>query len=335
MAPKKRQREGKGQASSPSQFVPWDESPIYFESQAELDRFQSEFENRSICPVRKLGQMFMAHRQAIDLHRAFTRGHWYEFFNAPFNSINITFIRAFYSNLTRNDDDEIYTTINGRHILISEENIQALTGLSLGDDAELPQLDTHNFLSSLGATYHAQGSHFTTQGLGFENRLVLYLITHVLKPRRSSHTTITTEDAQLMHLIIHSTPFNWCRFIRLNMLEAANSNADLPYPLLVMRFLENEGFNLKEGPIQKQTKNWDIDDATFRQTGHQEEVFQRRAAASPKPTMSDLAASLNSLHQKFDTRMDAMDTKIDNLTRRMDDLDASFRSRSSSRTDED
>lgn len=104
MPPRKKQRDGKGPMRQPSRFYPWENSPIFFESQEDLDKFHNHFEAKPISPIRTCDSIYLELKNATIVHNALQKGNWYGFLAMPYSYINETLIRAFYSNLRRNDE---------------------------------------------------------------------------------------------------------------------------------------------------------------------------------------------------------------------------------------
>lgn len=117
----------------------------------------------------------------------------------------------------KDDDGDLTTTINGIQILISDENLQTLCGLPQ-DGEDLSRYfqdgvwDEQPPLNQIGLGHfdpRVTSRRPTITGMLPEYRLIFYFITRVLKPCKHSHTTISQEDAKILHAIITGARINW------------------------------------------------------------------------------------------------------------------------------
>lgn len=243
----------------------------------------------------------------------------YDFLLLTHPHINTTLVQAFYSNLHKDEDGELVTSINGVQILLSEENLHTIARLP--NEGE----DLYRYIDKAGALFdetillHQAGitsydpsistRRPTITGMDPNYRLILYFITRVLKPRRHNHTTISQEDTKLLHAIVTGAKINWCRLIKIHMLDAIGDDMPLPYALLIMNFLEASGFVTENGPLKRSTKIWEISESSFHHDGDHAPAPSssrppRRARSSQEPTLqtiSDQLAQLtHEIHGYFD-----------------------------------
>ncbi|VFQ73327.1 unnamed protein product [Cuscuta campestris] len=230
--------------------------------------------------------------------------------------INPALIRAFYSNLRR-EDDVLYSLVKSTPIELTVERLGRIAGLPFqGDDVshyggEDWVLNNEGLiLNELGITElkrHASGRP-TIHSAKPEGCLVLYIVTRILKPRKHGHTIMHGEDLKLMHAIMHSAPINWAKFVMINMTIAASTEHDhlLPYPFLVMDILERFRLTTTIGSLMKATKIWTISNQTFLKRSDNTAAAtaepRRTAPAGPqaRANLASIADSLNRLHLKVD-----------------------------------
>ncbi|VFQ81967.1 unnamed protein product [Cuscuta campestris] len=250
--------------------------------------------------------------------------------------INPALIRVFYSNLRR-EGDVLYSLVKSTPIELSVEKLGRIAGLPYqGDDVsqyggEDWVLNNEGLiLSELGITElirHASGRP-TIHSANPESRLLVYIVSRIIKPRKHGHTIMSGEDLKLIHAIMHSAPINWAKFVMINMTIAASTDHDhlLPYPFVVMDILEQFKVTTTVGPLTKATKIWAISTQTFKKRldnagpATATTVPRRRSAAGPaKPqaraNLVSIADSLNRLHFKVDG-MDGYLERLDEAVQR-------------------
>ncbi|VFQ77255.1 unnamed protein product [Cuscuta campestris] len=183
-------------------------------------------------------------------------------------------------------------------------------------------------LNELGITElirHASGRP-TIHSANPEGRLLLYIVSRIIKPRKHGHTIMSVEDLKLIHAIMHSAPINWAKFVMINMTIAASTDHDhlLPYPFVVMDILERFKVTTTVGPLTKATKIWAISTQTFKKrsdnVGPAIAVPRPRSAAGPaepqpRVNLASIADSLNRLHFKVDG-MDGYLERLDEAVQR-------------------
>ncbi|VFQ86973.1 unnamed protein product [Cuscuta campestris] len=248
------------------------------------------------------------------LHQA---GLW-PFVSRARKEINPALIRAFYSNLQR-EDDVLYSLVKSTPIELTVEQLGRIAGLPFqGEDishygGEDWMLNNEgNILNELGITeliHHASGRP-TIHSANPEGRLVLYIVSWIIKPRKHGHTIMSSEDLKLIHAIMHSAPINWAKFVMINMTIATSTEHDhlLPYLFLVMDILEWFKVTTTVGPLTKATKLWTISNQTFTErsdnaaTATAEPRRDAPAAGPAEPqaraNLASIADSLNRLHLK-------------------------------------
>ncbi|VFQ67156.1 unnamed protein product [Cuscuta campestris] len=243
------------------------------------------------------------------LHQA---GLW-PFVSRARKEINLALIRAFYSNLRR-EDNVLYSLVKSTPIELFVEQLGRIAGLPFqGEDVshyggEDWVLNIEgNILNELGITElirHASGRP-TIHSANPEGRL----------------------DLKLIHAIMHSAPINWAKFVMINMSIAASTDHDhlLPYPFVVMDILERFKVTTTVGPLTKATKLWMISAQTFTKrsdnaapaTAAPRRTTPAAGPAEPqaRANLASIADSLNRLHFKVDG-MDGYLERLDEAVQR-------------------
>ncbi|VFR03253.1 unnamed protein product [Cuscuta campestris] len=300
-------------SSSEERLYYGDGSYLWFDSEEERTRFLTFFSKRVVAPPRIIPECYPELQGYDDLDAQLHQAGLWPFVSRARKEINPALIRAFYSNI-RCEDDELYSLVKSTPIELTVEQLGRIAGLPIpGDDVshyggEDWVLNNEGLiLNELGITElirHASGRP-TIHSANPESRLVLYIVSRIIKPRKHDHTIMSGEDLKLVHAIMHSAPINWAKFVMINMTIAASTDHDhlLRYPFLVMDILERF-------KVTTTTKLWTISNQTFTKRSDNAAaaiVEPRRTAPAAGPAepqaranLASIADSLNRLHLKVD-----------------------------------
>ncbi|VFQ66077.1 unnamed protein product [Cuscuta campestris] len=270
-----------------------DGSYLWFDSEEERTRFLTFFSQRVVAPPRIIPERYPELQGYDDLDAQLHQAGLWPFVSQARKEINPALIRVFYSNLRR-EGDVLYSLVKSTLIELSVEQLGRIAGLLYqGDDL----------------IRHASGRP-TIHSANPEGRLILYIVSRIIKPHKHSHTIMSGEDLKLIHAIMHSAPINWAKFVMINMTIAASTDHDhlLPYPFVVMDILERFKVTTTIGPLTKATKHWTINTQTFTKRSDNAApatAAPRRTATGPaepqaRANLASIADSLNRLHFKVD-----------------------------------
>ncbi|VFQ88322.1 unnamed protein product, partial [Cuscuta campestris] len=259
-----------------------DGSYLWFDSEEERTRFLTFFSKRVVAPPRIIPERYPELQGYDDLDAHLHQAGLWPFVSRARKEINPALIRVFYSNLWR-EGDVLYSLVKSTPIELSIVGITELIR-------------------------HASGRP-TIHSANPEGRLLLYIVSRIIKPRKHGHTIMSDEDLKLIHAIMHSAPINWAKFVMVNMTIAASTDHDhlLPYPFVVMDILERFKVTTTVGPLTKATKIWAISTKTFKKrsdnAGPATAVPRPCSAAGPaepqtRANLASIAHSLNRLHFK-------------------------------------
>ncbi|VFR01646.1 unnamed protein product [Cuscuta campestris] len=321
--------------SSKERLYYGDGSYLWFDSEEERTRFLTFFSKRVVAPPRIIPERYPELQGYDDLDAQLHQAGLWPFVSRAWKEINPALIRAFYSNLRR-EDDVIYSLVKSTPIELTVEQLGRIAGLPFqGDDVshyggeEWVLNNEGLILNELGITElirHASGCP-TIHSATPEGRLVLYIVFRIIKPRKHDHTIMFGEDLKLVHAIMHSAPINWAKFVMINMTIAVSTDHDhlLPYPFLVMDILERFKVTTTVGLLTKATKLWTISAQTFTKRSDNAApatVAPRRTAPAAGPAepqaranLASIAESLNWLHLKVDG-MDGYLERLDEAVQR-------------------
>ncbi|VFQ98063.1 unnamed protein product [Cuscuta campestris] len=327
-------------SSAPPPFPYLDGSFLEFGSEEELTRFLTHFAKRPISPPRVLPELFPQDKGYHDLDNQLQASGLWPFVSKSRSSFNPAFVRAFYSNLRR-DGDTIRSSINLYDIEIDLPTFARVAGLPIrgadiatygGDDwilnneaVVIRELGITNLIRHSGApTIHSAPP---------DKRLLLYIITRILRPRDSSHTSLFNEDLKAIHAIIHGASINWAKFVMIHMADCASiaTERSLPYAFLFMDLIISADISIA-GPDTKMTKIWIIQDSTFRMksgdgtgAGPSRARAPAPASAPAKVSLQSIADTLNRLTLTVDGMGQSIERMDWTLQRQHHDMTAFFR----------
>ncbi|VFQ96162.1 unnamed protein product [Cuscuta campestris] len=274
---RKRSRTGKNVASSSAPPPPpvhkyLDGSFLWFNDRAEATQFSEKFEHREILPPRFSTACFIHDSIPREARVILERGNFLDLLYIKKAHYHSFLVRAFYSNLKKDEDGALISKVNGVDIYLNEENIQILTGLRRdGQDLGLyvgeegARFNETALLEEVGIqnivpTHQQQRPTIASMSPVF--RFIFYVLTRILKPRKFNHTTLSQEDTKTIHAMIHNANLNWGKFVMTHMFNATSDNRPLPYALLVMVILDEFHIKTDVGPKCKGTKHWEIDESS-------------------------------------------------------------------------
>ncbi|VFQ70405.1 unnamed protein product [Cuscuta campestris] len=337
-------KKGKAEAttSAPQRFPYLNGSFLEFGPEEELTRFLNHFAKRPISPPRVLPELYPQDKGYHDLDNQLKESGLWPFVSKSRTSFNPAYVWAFYSNLRR-DGDTIYSSINLYDIEIDLPTFARIAGLPIrGDDiATYGGVDwiLNNeavVIRELGITnlIHHRGAP-TIHSAPPDKRLLLYIISQILRSRDSSHTSLFNEDLKAIHAIMHGASINWVKFIMIHMADCASiaTERSLPYAFLVMDLIVSADINIT-GPSTKMTKLWVIADTTLKKkSGDQDGAGPSRARAparAPAPALAraslqSIANTLNRLTLTVDDMGQYMEQMDWTLQHQHHDMTAFFR----------
>ncbi|VFQ82563.1 unnamed protein product [Cuscuta campestris] len=318
---------GEATISAPQPFPYLDGSFLEFGLEKELTRFITHFTKRRISPPRVLPELLPQQKGYHDLDDQLKESGLWPFVSKSRTSFNPAYVRAFYSNLHR-DGDTIRSSINLYDLEFDLATFARVASLpTCGDDIAtyggdywilnneavvIQELGITNLIRHSGApTIHSAPP---------EKRLLLYILTRILCPRDSSHTSLSNEDLKAVHAIIHGASINSAKYVMIHMADCASITTErsLPYAFLVMDLIVASDIHIA-GPDTKMTKIWIIQDSTFRKkSGDQDGAGPSRARA---PARAPAPAPARALLQSIADTLNRLTLTVDDMGQYMERMD--------------
>ncbi|VFQ76042.1 unnamed protein product [Cuscuta campestris] len=327
-------------SSAPQPFPYLDGSFLEFGSEEELSRFITHFAKRPISLPRVLPELYPQQKGYYDHDNQLKESGLWPFVSRSRTSFNPAYVRAFYSNLCR-DGDTIRSSINLVDFEFDLATFARIVGLPThGDDIATYGGDDWILnneavvIRELGITNLVRHSSAPTiHSAPPEKRLLLYILTRILRPRDGSHTCLFNEDLKAVHAITHGASINWAKYVMIHMADYASiaTERSLPYAFLVMDLIVAAEIHIA-GPDTKMTKIWIIQDSTFRKksgdgtgTGPSRARAPAPAPAPAKASLQSIADTLNRLTITVDGMGQSIERMDWTLQRQHHDMTAYFR----------
>ena len=88
---------------------------------------------------------------------------------------------------------------------------------------------------------------FSVGGLKLDERLIAFIVSWIITPRRSNHSTLSEEDLLLIYCIMNKVKLNWIHIIKDHMQKAIRlSEFHYPYAILISKFLHYFEVDIEE-----------------------------------------------------------------------------------------
>jgi len=88
---------------------------------------------------------------------------------------------------------------------------------------------------------------FSVGGLKLYERLIAFIMSWIITPRGSNHSTLSKEDLLLIYCIMNKVKINWIRIIKEHMQKSIRlCDFHYPYAILISKFLHCFEVNIEE-----------------------------------------------------------------------------------------
>jgi len=150
---------------------------------------------------------------------------------------------VFLTNLEFKND--MLSSIKGIRIEINTKAWKDVVGLKTrgvkvrkGETGAVPEFNKVKYYGQCLRNPVSEIKHFHVGVLKVDQRLLAMIVTKIIVPRGSNHSTLNEGDLILMYCIQHNIQVDWIYVFRDHMLKAKRlTNFRLPYVLLVSKFI--------------------------------------------------------------------------------------------------
>ena len=153
-------------------------------------------------------------------------------------------VRVSYTNL-QVVGNNICFHVKGVDMELTQEVWTAITGLkdvgpriNRGNIGVVDEFNKMQFYKSCLKDPHSRVRNFSIGGLKLNERLIGFIVTWMLTPRESNHSTLTREDLVFIYCIMKKTKINWINAFKEHILKSMRlCDYHYPYAILTTKFL--------------------------------------------------------------------------------------------------
>jgi len=162
-------------------------------------------------------------------------------------------VKVFFTNLEFKND-VLLSSIKGVQMEINKRAWKDVVGLKprgvqvrKGETGAVPEFNKMQYYGQCLRNPIAEIKHFHVGGLKVDQRLLGMIVTKILVPHGSNHSTLNEGDLTLMYCIQHNIQVDWIYVFRDHMLKAKRlKDFRLPYVVLVSKFIEYFGIDVED-----------------------------------------------------------------------------------------
>jgi len=154
------------------------------------------------------------------------------------------FVKVFYINLHFNGDSLI-SHVKGVEMIITNDVWSVVTGLKYsglrinrGNLGIVEEFNKMQFYKGCLKNPHSKVRNFSVGGLKLEESLIAFIVSWILTPRGSNHSTLSEEDLLLIYCIMNKVKINWIHTIKEYTQKSMRlCDFHYPYAILISKFL--------------------------------------------------------------------------------------------------
>jgi len=160
------------------------------------------------------------------------------------NATSFDLVKVFYTNLSF-DGDSLVSHVKGVDMIITSEVWSVVTGLksfglriNRGNLEVMEDFNKIQFYKGCLKNPHSKVRNFSIEGLKLDERLVAFIVSWIITPRGSNHSTLSEEDFLLIYCIMNKVEINWIHTIKEHMQKTMRlCDFHYPYAILISKFL--------------------------------------------------------------------------------------------------
>jgi len=162
-------------------------------------------------------------------------------------------VKVFFTNLVFKND-MVLSSIKGVRMEINKKAWKDMVGLKprgvqvrKGETKVVQEFNKLQYYGHCLRNHAAEIKQFHVSGLKVDQRLLAMIVTKLIVPRGSNHSTLNEGDFILMYCIQHNIQMHWIFVFRDHMLKVKRlTNFRLPYLALVSKFIEYFGIDVDD-----------------------------------------------------------------------------------------
>ena len=154
-------------------------------------------------------------------------------------------MKVFFTNLEFKND-MLLSSIKGVRMEINKKAWKDVAGLKpmgvqvrKGETGAVQEFNKVQYYGQCLRNPTVEIKHFHVGGLNVDQMLLAMIVTKIIVPRGSNHSTLNEKDLILMYCIQHNMQVDWIYVLRDHVLKAKRlTNFRLPYVVLVSNFIK-------------------------------------------------------------------------------------------------
>jgi len=148
-------------------------------------------------------------------------------------------VKVFYINL-QFDGNSVISHVKGVDMVITNEVWTVVIGLKYyglrinrGNLGIVEEFNKMQFYKGCLENPLSKVRNFSVGGLKLDERLIAFIVSWIITPRGSNHSTLSEEDLLLIYCIMNKVKINWIHTIKEHMQKSMRL-CDFPYPYVVL-----------------------------------------------------------------------------------------------------
>jgi len=168
-------------------------------------------------------------------------------------NIYLDLVKVFYTNLQFNGHT-LNFHVKGMDIVITNDVWAAIIGLKYyglrinkGNLAVIEEFNKIQFNKNCLKNPFSKVINFSVGGLKLDERLIAFIVSWIIPPRGSNHSTLYEEDLLLIYCIMNKVKLNWIHIFKDDMQKAIRlSDFHYPYAIVISKFLHYFDVDIEE-----------------------------------------------------------------------------------------
>ena len=216
----------------------------WFSEESELiDKYLHET-SRKIANTPKLVSFTLMKQQNLTAVRSLLKEQRLKIFIELSGNIYPDLVKVFYTNLQFNGDS-LVSHVKGVNMVITNDVWAVVTGMKFSG-VRINRGKMQFYKNCLNNPL-SKVRNFLVGGLKLDERLIAFIVSWIITPRGSNHSTLSEEDLLLIYCIMNKVKINWIHTIKDHIQKAIRlSDFHYPYAISVSKFLHYFEVDIEE-----------------------------------------------------------------------------------------
>ena len=225
----------------------------WFSGESEFIEKYPHETSRKIVNTPKLVSFTWMKQQNLNVVRSLLKEQRLKRFLELTGNIYPDLVKVFYTNLQFNGDS-LVSHVKGVDMVITNEVWTVVIGLKFsgirinrGNLGVFEEFNKMQLYKSCLKNPLSKVRNFSVRGLKLDERLIAFIVSWIITPRGTNHSTLSEEDLLLIYCTMNKVNINWIHTIKDHMQKAMRlSDFHYPYAILISKFLHYFEVNIEE-----------------------------------------------------------------------------------------